>query len=466
MHGRTHTVVLGGSLAGLLAAAAAARSTDRVTLVESDDPPTGPDPRKGVPQARHTHLLWSGGARVIESLLPGVTQRWLDAGARRIGIPDGLVSLSARGWMRRWPQMQFLLTCSRDLLDWVVRERVLEIGNVTLRQGVRAEELLGDGTRVTGARLRERATGDVRDCPADLVVDATGRGSRATAWLASLGLPPVPEETVDSGLTYATRVFRAPDGIPADFPVVNVQADPHAGCPGQTATLLPVEGGRWLVTLSGTRGGEPTTDPERFVPFARAVRHPVVGDLIAGAEPLGPVRGSRSTVNRRRFFERLPRWPEGFVVTGDAVATYNPVYGHGMSVAAWGAAALRNGLANGLARQGHAAGTAYGIQRAIARTVDGAWATATTQDVLYPEARGDQPGFSGRLMGHYVNRLMAASGSRPAAAEALFRAFTLSGPMTALAGPKAVFATLLGPYGQVSDRPPFNETELRAIAGG
>ncbi|MCT2593534.1 FAD-dependent oxidoreductase [Streptomyces sp. N2-109] len=460
MSGPTRAVVLGAGLTGTLAAAALSRQLDQVTLVDGDLLPAGPQPRKGVPQARHAHLLWSGGARAVESLLPGTEQRLLDAGARKTGMPDGLVSLSPQGWLRRWPQMQYLFTCTRDLLDWTVREQVLARPGIELRQGCQAEELLGSATRITGVRLRDRHSGTSEDCQADLVVDATGRGSRAPHWLADLGLPPVTEQTVDSGLAYATRLFRAPPGLPADFPVVNVQADPHADRPGQTATLLTVEGGKWLVTLSGTRGGEPPAAEGDFVSFARAVRHPVVGDLIAGAEPLGPVRTTRSSVNRRRFYERLPHWPDGFIVLGDAVATYNPVYGHGMSVAAQGAVALGYGLDR---HDPAATGTARRLQRALARTVECAWTTATTQDVLYPEAVGEAPRLPARILQRYMDRLMVTANARPAAADALFEALTLSGPMTRLVSPRAAFATLLGPGGGTPlPGPPLTAAETRA----
>ncbi len=460
VHRPTHAVVLGGGLAGMLAAAALARHVDRVTVAERDVLPTRPEPRRGVPQARHAHLLWSGGARAVEALVPGMEERWLAAGARRIGMPDGIVSLSAQGWLHRWPDLQYLITCSRDLLDQTLRERVLADGRITVRQGVTVEGLAGGATRVTGVRLRDPATGEETTVDADLVVDATGRASRAPAWLEQLGLPGVPEEVIDSGLAYATRLFHAPPGSGPAVPLVNVQADHRAPRPGRTATLVPIEGDRWLVTLSGTRGGEPPLDAERFTEFARdGVRHPVVGELLAGAEPAGPVHGSRSTVNRRRSFERLPHWPEGFVVLGDAVATYNPVYGHGMSVAAHGATALHENLA----RRGLVPGTARAVQRAVARAVDGAWSTATSQDVRYPDAIGPRPPLPLKMLGRYVDRLMATANTRPAAARALYTAFTLSGPMAGLVAPAAVVATLRGPRRPAPAEPPFTPEELRAL---
>ncbi|MFD0384818.1 FAD-dependent monooxygenase [Streptomyces stramineus] len=286
----------------------------------------------------------SGGARAVESLLPGTVEAWVGAGARRMPLPSGIVVMGPRGWFPRRPGTQFMMACTRDLLDGVVRERVLALPGVTLREGSEAVALLGDARKVTGVRLRDCGTDAVEGLDADLVIDASGRGSQAARRLTELGLPVVHEETVDSGLVYATRIFRAPPGTER-FPVVSVQPDPRSGLPGRGATMLPVEGGRWLVTVSGTRGSEPTREAGDFEPFTRRLRHPLIADLIAGAEPLTDVHLTRSTVNRRRFFERLPSPPEGFAVLGDAVATFNPVYGQGLSVAAQCAVALRGLLA-------------------------------------------------------------------------------------------------------------------------
>lgn len=452
LSGRVPTaVVLGGGLTGMLAAAALASHAE-VHIVERDCLPAAPAPRKGLPQAQHAHLLWSGGARIIESLLPGITQRWLAAGARRIPLPTGLVSLSAQGWLRRWPEMQYLIACSRDLLDWGIRQQVLARPGVHVLSGTEPVGLTGTADHVTGVRVRDTATGNVRQFEADLVLDTTGRGSAAGTWLAALGLPPVAEEHVDSGLVYATRIFRAPDGS-AHWPVVNVQSDPRVPVPGQTATLVPIEGARWLVTLSGTRGGQPTRSAEEFLPFARNVRHPVVADLIAVAEPLTDVRLSRSTVNRRRRFDLLRTWPRGFAVLGDAVATYNPLYGQGMSVAAQEAAALRVALhRRGL---GNPALTRH-LQRTVGRITQAPWAMATAQDILYPGARGPQPPAAARLLRGYTDRLLKTATGAPAVARALLDVMTLSAPLPRLMRPDVAARVLLGPGRPPLTSPPLN----------
>ena len=458
--GSKRAVVLGAGLAGVLSASVLARHVDSVVVVERHALPSGPGPRQGVPQARHAHLLWSSGARTVDALLPGTMDAWLAAGAHRVGVPDRTVILSTEGWLRRWPEMQFMVTATRDLIDWVVRERALGNAKISVRENHEAIGLLGDAAEVNGVRVVDHTTGQTADVPADLVIDASGRGSVAPRWLGELGLGQVRERTVDSGLTYATRIFAAPKGANEFFPVVNVQADPHSGQPGQTSVLLPVEDDRWLVTLSSTRGAEPPTDDEGFVRFARSVRHPIVGDIVAHGEPLTPIYRSHSTVNRRRYFEKLRRWPSGFIVLGDAVATYNPIYGHGMSVVAHSVATLRRTLERGgVGRQ-----TAVAVQRGIAEAVNPAWATATIQDVLYPGTTGSRPNPVTRAVQRYLERVTRAALGRPVAAQALFDAFTLSVPMTRVVHPAVVLAALRGPSTAAADQPPFTADELDIIS--
>jgi 2-polyprenyl-6-methoxyphenol hydroxylase-like FAD-dependent oxidoreductase len=309
-------------------------------------------------------------------------------------------------------------------------------------------------------RVRTR-DGEQRVLPADLVVDASGRGSRSSVWLDALGVAPAPLDEVDSGLTYASRVFRAPTGT-ENYPVVGVQPDPAQPVPGRSATIVPLEGGRWLVTLSGTREGQPTDSAEEFEPFARDLRHPVVGELIAHAQPLTDVAISRSTINRRRFFEKVKGWPEGFVALGDAVATYNPVYGHGMSVAAQGALALRGQLAeHGIA----APGLARRVQRAVALPVTIAWELATGTDIRYPGAIGEQPRATRKLLGRYVDRLLRTAAGRPLVAQAFLAAATLSAPLTTLLRPEIVVAVLRGPRRPPLTAPPLTAEERETVLG-
>jgi len=457
---RPRALVVGGSVSGLFAAAALAEFAD-VTVVERDALPEGPEPRRGVPQARHAHLVWSGGVRAFDELLPGLVEEIVARGARLVHVMGDMVSRAPNEiWFRRFTATRHrILVCSRDLLDSVIRARVLADDRVTLRQNTTAQALVGDASRITGVRVR--TGGEDLTLSADLVVDASGRGSRAPRWLADLGLPQVTEREVNAGVGYATRLFRAP-GATADtaFPIVNVQANP-ANTPGRGGIILPVEGGRWIVTLSGTRGGEPTADADAFADFALTLGDPVIGELIKDAEPLGGVATTRSTSNRRRYYEKLPHWPGGFTVLGDAVAGYNPVYGHGLTVAAQSALALRAVLRSASLT---APGTARRLQRAAARPVAAAWDLAVGQDAFYPGAADTPPTALERFLARFVDRAVATGARNPRALGALLDVMSLQKPAIRLFSPDMLIPMLLGPKKPHVQSPPLTEAERKTAA--
>ncbi|WP_156045972.1 NAD(P)/FAD-dependent oxidoreductase [Herbidospora cretacea] len=357
-------VVLGGGLAGVLAAVALTRHADEVVVLETDHYPASPRPRRGLPQSHHNHVLVTGGIRALDRLLPGVVDDLLDAGAHRRNMPGDCLIFSGEGWFHRVRTEADLIACSRPLLDEVVRRHA----GIEVTEGVRAIGLTGDAGKVTGVRVaageaRLRATtgatlGDLPDIirtgmiGADLVVDATGRRSQAPAWLSALGVPGIEEVRVPSGVSYATRLYEGPGDIPA------VMVHPKY-TPARGGTLFPIEGGRWIVTMTG----DPPLDEAGFLAYARDLRDPVIADLIAKARPVGPIRPCHDTANRRRRFEDV-ELPEGFLAVGDSVVTVNPVYSHGMSVAAMTAVRI--------AEEGPS-------QRAVAEVADRSWRMAVAE---------------------------------------------------------------------------------------
>ncbi|MBY8340789.1 FAD-dependent monooxygenase [Streptomyces spinosirectus] len=456
-------VVLGGSHTGMLAARALAGPADRVVVVERDTLPSTPGPRRGLPQARHAHMLWSGGVRAMEELLPGISTALLDAGARRAPVTTDMVVLSAHGWFRRWPESHHVVLAGRDLLDATVRREVLADGRVELLENTEVLGLTGDAKAVTGVRVRERG-GRERDLAADLVVDATGRGSQAPRWLTDLGLPAPEQRRVDTGLAYASRLHLAPEPARGGFPVISIQPDPHDGGPGRAGFLLPIENGRWIVTLSGTRGGEPgpaNASGDDFARFAREqLRHPLLGELLARAEPLSDVAFTRATVNRRYYYERMPSWPDNFTVLGDALASLNPTYGHGLAVAAQSALRLRHlthrhGIGTpGLSRR---------VQKAVARPVNAAWDLATGQDIFYPGATETGPTTRDRLLAAYVSRLMHTATGNGRIARRVTDVTSLERRAEVLLGPSVLLGALFGPMRPSLTGPPLTGEELKRV---
>ncbi|MFJ4618201.1 NAD(P)/FAD-dependent oxidoreductase [Streptomyces sp. NPDC088812] len=451
-------VVLGGSHTGMLAARALAGFADRVVVVERDVLPEGPAPRKGLPQARHAHMLWSGGVRAVEELLPGITDTLREAGARRAPVTTDVVGLSPQGWFRRWAESHHVILAGRDLLDATVRARVLADHRIEVLAGAEAVGLEGGAAAVTGVRVRVPGEGE-RVLAAGLVVDATGRSSRASHWLTALGLPAAERREVDAGLAYASRLYRAPEHARSGFPVVNVQLDPRAAGPGRSGFLLPIEDGRWIATLTGTRGGEPTAAADDFVRFAREeLRHPLIGRLLEQAEPLTEVSFTRTTVNRRHFYERMPAWPENFTVIGDALAALNPVYGHGLAVAAQSALLLREVTR----RHGWgSAGLSRRVQKAVAKPVGTAWQLAIGQDVFYPGATEGGPTLRDRMVAAYVDRLMRTATGNGRIARRVTDVTSLERGPEVLLAPSVVAAALVGPLRPALSGPPLTGDEMK-----
>ncbi|MCP3800688.1 enterotoxin [Allokutzneria sp. A3M-2-11 16] len=454
--------MLGGGFAGTLAAIVLAQRSHSVTIVDRDRLSDNDAPRKGIPHGRHTHVLVSGGARALEELLPGITDRLYSLGAQRIGIPGRYMATAAGGgWFPRQDGKQFIIGCSRSLLEATIRERLLACQNITYVNSADVVGLTGDSVRITGARIRERATREERIIEADFVVDSTGRSSSASQWLVDLGLPAPQQEVVDPQIFYVTRRYRAPDGAHS-MPAINIMADPaRTDRVRGSGLLLPIEDGIWTVTLSGTVGGHPPADDAGFLDFAAELPYPTIAELLKLAEPLGSPFGFKADANRRLHFDKLPL-PPGFVVMGDAACTFNPVYGHGLAVAARSAVALRAGLARG------GVDASQDIQRAIAQASQDAWMMATSQDLRFPQTLGPRPEQRDglRFRQRFQERLARAAMSRHPIAEAQMAVFTLSAsPVTAFLRPSVLISALRGPDPNVQPLPdpPFTQQEREVL---
>jgi len=455
-------VVVGGSVTGLLAAHVLAEHVEQVTVVERDRLPDGPVFRKGVPQSRQHHILWSRGLDAIEGLLPGLRADLLAAGALPIALPADVLWLNAAGWSRRFPATHEILSCSRDLLDHLVRSRVRQAGRVGFLTGYEAAGLLVDGSRVRGLRLRSRPgeAGGQPDVPADLVVDASGRSSRMPRWLSEVGRQPPAESRVEAFLGYASSQYRLPQLRDADWKGLLIQAkapdDPRGG------SIFPIEGDRFMVTLVGAAHDHPSTDAAGFLAFARSLRSPLLYESVRHGEALTSIRGYQRTANLRRHYDRLRDLPDGVVVLGDAACALNPLYAHGMTVAALQAVALDRRLRQAWTNPGR---LSRQIQRDAARCADGAWLIATGEDLRYPTTVGGRATLPVRLTHRYLARVNRTACADRRVAGALLDVLNLVGRPESLFHPRvAARALLAGSAAPLADPPTTRPAVARDTA--
>ncbi|MEU5220337.1 FAD-dependent monooxygenase [Streptomyces sp. NPDC020807] len=448
-----HAVVIGGSLAGLLAARVLADHAEKVTVVERDRFPEGPEDRPGVPQGRHVHVLIQGGHQAFDELLPGFTDELRELGAPKVGVPEDMVQWQNGRWFNRSAPTVHFYGGPRAQLEWLLRKRVFADPRIERIEGHETVGLTGDSTRVTGVRLRERGTRagkETRVLEADLVVDASGRSTKAPDWLAAIGAEAPREDTLDTGLAYSTRIYRAPEKA------LGSDALGYFIVPNPThrygTVVLPLGDGHHVVTLSGLRDDQPPTEETAFEEYAKRMPHPVISEWLATAEPVSSVHGFRNTANVRRRYDLPGRRPAGFLATGDALCSFNPIYGQGMAVAALTALALRRALADPKRKP-----TTRRVQRALLAASQQAWDISAGSDKKMPGAVGEaaKAGPADKVAGWYLSRLLERSAGDPALGAVFRSALHLSVPMKALFAPSVVRSVLFGPVPESPAEPPL-----------
>lgn len=429
MNGRLgdRAVVLGGSMAGVLAARVLTEFYDEVLVVDRDEVLGVSSPRKGAPHTVHAHGLHARGRLILEELFPGLTDE-----LRAAGVPIGDL-----GEMRWYFDARLLqpsrtglisITAPRPVLEHHVRSRVAALPNVKFLERHDILGLVGtpDNARIVGVRVQpraEQATEEVLD--ADLIVDATGRGSRTPAWLEEFGYLRPEEERIKIGLAYTTRHYRTRpewfDGVQSINPVASPEY-PRGAFFGQVGPDM------CIVSLTGILGDYPPTDPDAFLEFARSLPVPDVYEAIRDGEALDDPVSFRFPASVRRRYERLTRLPERLLVLGDAVCSFNPVYGQGMSVAAIESLKLRDHLRKGTPPQPQR------FFADIARVIDTPWEISAGGDLDFPEVEGRRTA-KVRFGNAYMARLRYAATKDDEVTKGFMRVAGLIDPPQALMRP-------------------------------
>ncbi|NKZ02325.1 FAD-dependent oxidoreductase [Actinomadura latina] len=416
-------VVLGGSVAGLCAAGVLAKHFAKVIVLERDELPPGAEHRRGVPQSKHPHFLLNSGRRAIGEIFPGFEEALIAAGGMHLMPSMDAAYCENDGWAPRKSGSMTMVYSSRVLIERVLREKVRELPAIEIREGVTVTGVRssGGGTargRVEGVEYRT-AGEDEGHLPADLVVDALGRGSSSVDWLSADGWAAPPEKTLDAKVTYVSRWYDLPpaDRRPGSWwwrhLVVTPSQDTgdHPEEHEFLSNFFPIEGDRAIVCM-GSWGIDMPRKTEAFEDAVDRVRATAFGRAARACTPTSEVHLTRSTGNKWRRFDLLDVPPIGLVCVGDSICAFNPFYAQGMSSAARSALIL-----------GEVLGSREALDLAFFReflarqkkSLDVPWMLAMARDQAYDFATGSEVaaawrrGLAARLSWPIFNAINATS---------------------------------------------------------
>lgn len=431
-----HAVVLGASVGGLLAARVLRDHFRRVTVLERDALPALGEPRKGVPQGQHAHALLARGTELLEGLFPGFTSDMKSLGALVANVMrDATFVLEGHRLPMQQDDSMTSVLSTRALLEGYLRQRMLEEAIVRIRPRCEATGLIGELGAVRGVRYRELDR-DRRDgfLEADLVVDATGRGSRLPSWLEMLGHPRPALERIAVDLGYASAVYQRAPGKMNDRLAVLVSSAPPQRRAG---VALALDRDRFVVTLTGFLGEHPRPDHASMREFARGLPAPDLAALLDGARPVSDPVQFKYPYSQRLRYEHVRSHPTGVLAFADALCSFNPVYGQGMTVAA-----LQAELLGRLLKRVDPGELPRVFHRKAAHIVDDAWQMSAGADLRFPDVEGPRSLTDGLRHAYFARVLAAASKHRPSARQ-LVRVLQLADPPSALLAPGLLARALM-----------------------
>jgi 2-polyprenyl-6-methoxyphenol hydroxylase-like FAD-dependent oxidoreductase len=458
---RNHVVVIGGGIGGMCAARVLSDHFERVTLIERDELPEGAAHRKGVPQSRHPHGLLDRGRRELSALFPGLDDSLHERGGLDLDAGLELATLNPDGWAPRRRTGHQMLFASRLLIESVIRDRIKNNPGVKFLQGTEVTALLftpGDAPRVTGIEARKIGDRSVSRLEADLVVDCSGRSSRASEWLTGLGYPEVELEVVDAQAGYSTCWYQMPpaDQRPTNWwwkgIFLNPLAKPKREEDYYVALILPIEGERFLLTLASWGGRTLPVDHESFAALCGRLRSPIVAETLAISKPISPIFHRKGMQNIWKHYEKW-RGPAGFVSMADAVCAFNPVYAQGMTSASVCSQIL--GAVVGEMDPTDPNFPAMFFERQ-AEFVRQPWGLSVARD---RQALGRPDGSEGALGGEAWERVLREGAGIPVIAEALFNVINLNRPSESL----LTDSEFLAAVNEIMQRPPKPPIEAAEV---
>ena len=356
---RKNALVIGAGVGGLVASAALARHFEHVLVIDKDTLPDNAQSRKGVGQGSHLHSLLLGGKQILEQFFPGLSDDLRQAGSNviRAGIDQQIHEYGV--WLPQRDLGYDIYTQSRYLLEQVIRERVNQIDNITVKDDIHVDSLIleettveetgvegtaVENTTVKGVNAHHRG-GDNIELLADIVIDASGRGGKFVNQLAKSvdGIDAM--DTIQSNIIYASAFIKKPKQWLNHKENILIIAEPDKMAGG---ALIDIEDDHWCVSLHGRNGLVPPKNIDDWIEFAKNLPNARIAERLMDAQKdnqeMEGVYIFKKPLSTWRRFDKAPLIPANYFPLGDVITSINPTFGQGMTVAFSHCLALDNAL--------------------------------------------------------------------------------------------------------------------------
>jgi flavin-dependent dehydrogenase len=427
-------IIIGGGIAGLLAARVLSDHFKQVLIIEKDKYPSQAGPRNGTPQANHVHILLIKGKEILLNLFPNIERELVAKGAQIVNLTKDVDYYVGTGYSIKFDSNLTTIACTRQLLEHEIRNEISKFPNVNIHENTRATGLIIAKDKDTGLSSCKGVTVYSADTnfedtiTGDLVVDTSGRESKIAEWLEQLGYDEPKKTVVNSYIGYSTCWFKPTVEHTAvvDYnddnkliikPIIiltNPPSNPYMGI------IYPVEGSLWLVGILGIGKNYPPTDKQGFLEYTKKLETLDIYNIIKDFELSGPIYGYRTTGSRQYRYEKMKSWPENFIAYGDSVSSFNPFYGQGITVACIEALTLDKTLRKHKKRNRDLLGFSTIFQKKISKINTLPWLLGTSEDFRWPSTEGIKPDIFTRYIQKYSHRVLLLTPKSKIAAKSFF----------------------------------------------
>jgi len=428
-------VIIGGGISGKLAARVLSESFKEVIILERDQEPSGPIPRKGAPQGQHLHALLLAGQHGLEELFPGITDKFHSSGAVKINSTNDLAWFHHGVWKLRYEGGYSTTLQTRPHLEWHIEQAVKKIPNVSIQyhQAVKTFLYKNKENRIAGVQLA-----DGTSITADLIIDASGVSGFSSRWLQNQSME-IPEEKIKIGLSYVTKMFQLPKDHKRDWQIKIVYPNPPQEKFG--GTISRVEGNRYIVTINGYHSvineQEVIHKETGFLELAQKLSKQDIYEELKNAVPLSQPSIFQVPQIIWRKFHQVINLPKGLLLIGDTLCRIDPVFGQGMSIAILEALALRKVLQN----QNNSLRIPHAFHKRAAKIISPIWSMVITEDFRYKETIGKKP-IMLPIMQWYARNVFLLSEKNQYIFNSFVKVMNLIQPSTILMNPKILIKVI------------------------